>query len=117
MSPSPPPLGGVVPSRVLESYLWECKQLGAYSPVVLLNTLLFFCTKHFRFSSLEQHHTLSFSNFTRCSRPCSSRAGRVHFLRLQRRGTEELGDLEMPENVANPLQCPVRLYEFYLSRW
>lgn len=23
----------------------------------------------------------------------------------------------MQENVANPLHCPVRLYEFYLSRW
>lgn len=25
--------------------------------------------------------------------------------------------LEMPENVENPLRCPVRLYEFYLSKW
>lgn len=23
----------------------------------------------------------------------------------------------MQENVENPLRCPVRLYEFYLSKW
>jgi len=27
--------------------LWECKQLGAHSPHVLLSTLMFFNTKHF----------------------------------------------------------------------
>jgi len=25
--------------------------------------------------------------------------------------------LEMTENTENPLRCPVRLYEFYLSKW
>ncbi|XP_030615048.1 zinc finger MYM-type protein 4 isoform X2 [Archocentrus centrarchus] len=123
--------GGAVSSRVEESYLWECKQLGAYSPLVLLNTLLFFCTKHFHFNTVEKHQRLSFSNFTRHSKPCS-RAGKVYYLRFQRSGagasgseeTERLrrrqveaeGDLEMMENVTNPLHCPVRLYEFYLSR-
>ncbi|XP_045918869.1 zinc finger MYM-type protein 4 isoform X3 [Micropterus dolomieu] len=125
------PSGGVVSSRVMESYLWECKQLGAYSPIVLLNTLLFFCTKNFHFTTLAQHQSLSFTNFTRCSKPCS-RAGKVHYLRFQRssattprredterlrkRQGEEEGDKEMLENVTNPLHCPVRLYEFYLSR-
>uniref|UniRef100_UPI0037E988C6 zinc finger MYM-type protein 4-like n=1 Tax=Semicossyphus pulcher TaxID=241346 RepID=UPI0037E988C6 len=125
------PGGVVVSSRIAESYLWECKQLGAYSPIVLLNTLLFFCTKNFRFNTLAQHQSLSFTNFTRCSKPCS-RAGKVHYLRHQRSSTatprreeterlrkrqvEVEGDLEMLENVPNPLHCPVRLYEFYLSR-
>ncbi|XP_019129180.2 zinc finger MYM-type protein 4-like isoform X3 [Larimichthys crocea] len=127
------PSGGVVSSRVVESYLWECKQLGAYSPIVLLNTLLFFCTKNFRFTTLAQHQSLSFSNFTRCSKPCS-RTDKVHYLRYERRSAaaprreeterlrkrhaeaEEEGDLEMPANITNPLHCPVRLYEFYLSR-
>ncbi|XP_074547591.1 zinc finger MYM-type protein 4-like isoform X2 [Halichoeres trimaculatus] len=125
------PGGGIFPSRVAESYLWECKQLGAYSPIVLLNTLLFFCTKTFHFNSLSQHQSLSFTNFTRASKPCS-RAGKVHYLRHQRSSTaaprreeaersrkkqvEVEADLEMLENAANPLRCPVRLYEFYLSR-
>ncbi|XP_071327127.1 zinc finger MYM-type protein 4-like isoform X2 [Trachinotus anak] len=125
------PSGGVVSSRVEESYLWECKQLGAYSPIVLLNTLLFFCTKNFHFTTLAQHQSLSFVNFTRRSRPCS-RTSKVHYLqyqrsssatpshedteRLRKRQTENGGDMEMLENVTNPLHCPVRLYEFYLSR-
>ncbi|XP_033497990.1 zinc finger MYM-type protein 4-like isoform X3 [Epinephelus lanceolatus] len=126
--PKPLPSGGAVSSRVVESYLWECKQLGAYSPIVLLNTLLFFCTKTFGFTTLAQHQSLSFTNFTLHSKPCS-RAGKVHYLRYQRSSTgtphaerlrkkqgEEEVDLEMLENVANPLHCPVRLYEFYLSR-
>lgn len=25
--------------------------------------------------------------------------------------------LEMKENLDNPLRCPVRLYEFYISKW
>lgn len=25
--------------------------------------------------------------------------------------------VEMAENTDNPLRCPVRLYEFYLSKW
>ncbi len=25
--------------------------------------------------------------------------------------------LEMMENTENPLRCPIRLYEFYLSKW
>lgn len=163
------PAGGVVSSRVVESYLWECKQLGAYSPIVLLNTLLFFCTKTFHFRTLAQHQGLSFANFTRCSKPCN-RTGKVHYLRyhrrirgapyreetggrskitrlyplqvqtyqiskcawkqrlaeslffflserLRKRQTGEEEELEMLENVTNPLHCPVRLYEFYLSRW
>ncbi|XP_068194738.1 zinc finger MYM-type protein 4 isoform X3 [Antennarius striatus] len=128
------PTGGVVPSRVVESYLWECKQLGAYSPIVLLNTLLFFCTKNFHFTTLAQHQRLSFSNFTRCSKPCKG-VGTVHYLRYRsstaephetvlsvltserlRKRPDAERDLEMRENIKNPLHCPVRLYEFYLSR-
>uniref|UniRef100_A0A3B4YN85 Zinc finger MYM-type protein 4-like n=1 Tax=Seriola lalandi dorsalis TaxID=1841481 RepID=A0A3B4YN85_SERLL len=118
---------GVVSSRVEESYLWECKQLGAYSPIVLLNTLLFFCTKTFHFTTLAQHQSLSFINFTRRSKACN-RTGKVHYLQHQRSSSatpsredtesraENEGDMEMLENVTNPLHCPVRLYEFYLSR-
>ncbi|TRY83487.1 hypothetical protein DNTS_016222 [Danionella cerebrum] len=38
---------------------------------------------------------------------------------LRRKREEEIKDedlLEMPENVENPFRCPVRLYEFYLSK-
>ncbi|XP_077432558.1 zinc finger MYM-type protein 4-like isoform X2 [Vanacampus margaritifer] len=126
------PSGSPVCSRVEESFLWECKQLGAYSPIVLLNTLLFFYTKNFHFTTLAQHQSLSFANFSLHTKPCS-RTGKVLYLRYQRNSAaatssrgetermkkkqeKEDGDIEMAENVTNPLHCPVRLYEFYLSR-
>lgn len=43
-------------TRVEEEHLWECKQLGAHSPHVLLSTLMFFNTKHFNL-------TVSLSSF------------------------------------------------------
>ncbi|XP_057715372.1 uncharacterized protein LOC130930984 isoform X2 [Corythoichthys intestinalis] len=122
------PNGSLMSSRVEESFLWECKQLGAYSPIVLLNTLLFFYTKNFHFTTVAQHQSLSFANFSLHTKPCS-RAGKVLYLRYQqsiaatpgrveteRMKKNEDGDMEIEENVTNPLHCPVRLYEFYLSR-
>lgn len=127
---------GYVHSRVEEEFLWDCKQLGAYSPIVLLNTLLFFCCKYFGFRSVEQHRQLSFAHVMRCTKTDSNNK-KTTFLRFyppvaaplapvnqtdepaakKRRG-EELQDevLEMTENIENPLRCPVRLYEFYLSK-
>uniref|UniRef100_A0A3B4BIE0 TRASH domain-containing protein n=1 Tax=Periophthalmus magnuspinnatus TaxID=409849 RepID=A0A3B4BIE0_9GOBI len=121
---------GYVHSRVEESFMWECKQLGAYSPIVLLNTLLFFCCKHFGFRTVAQHRQLSFAHVMRCTKtdpsnnkttflrfypPCGIKL--LHIPAKKRKGedpTEEV--LEMPENAENPLRCPVRLYEFYLSK-
>ncbi|XP_026857563.2 zinc finger MYM-type protein 4 isoform X1 [Electrophorus electricus] len=132
---------GYVHSRVEEEYLWECKQLGAFSPSVLLNTLLFFCTKHFCFRTLAQHRRLSFAHVMRCTR--THNGAKVACLRFyppvpkegksapvpdsdgvpakRKRGDEEQAEeddvvLEMQENAENPLRCPVRLYEFYLSK-
>lgn len=84
-----PPSGGIVPSRIEESYLWECKQLGAYSPIVLLNTLLFFCTKHLHLTTLAEHQRLSFSNFTRRYKPQGT-AGNV-YLQYERNSTGTSG--------------------------
>ena len=30
---------------------------------------------------------------------------------------EEMPVYEQTENLDNPLRCPVKLYEFYLSKW
>ncbi|XP_035007117.2 zinc finger MYM-type protein 4-like [Hippoglossus stenolepis] len=43
-------------------------QLGAYPPIVLLNTLLFFCCEDFGFTTVEQHRQLSFTQLTCCTR-------------------------------------------------
>ncbi|KAM6973267.1 zinc finger MYM-type protein 4, partial [Aplochiton taeniatus] len=134
----PDPLAsGLLCSRVAEDFLWECKQLGAYSPVVLLNTLLFFCTKALGLTTLAQHQRLTFSNFTGCTRPaCTGTSAHLHYrapvqgedtgtvsvfaealtFPAKRKLEDEEVDIELPENTVNPLRCPVRLYEFYLSK-
>ncbi|XP_024002113.2 zinc finger MYM-type protein 4 isoform X2 [Salvelinus sp. IW2-2015] len=129
---------GYLHSRVEEEYLWDCKQLGAYSPIVLLNTLLFFCTKFFQFKTVAQHRQLSFAHVMRCTKSIHDNT-KSNFLRFyppipkkdvatetadvdgvaakRKRDDEEKEEvLEMMENSENPLRCPVRLYEFYLSK-
>ncbi|XP_060721663.1 zinc finger MYM-type protein 4 isoform X1 [Tachysurus vachellii] len=130
---------GYVHSRVEEEYLWECKQLGAFSPSVLLNTLLYFCTKFFNFKTVAQHQRLSFAHIMRCT-SSQNNGNKMSCLRFyppvhkgnkntsnedkvgvsakrKREEEEEEGVvLEMQENAENPLRCPVRLYEFYLSK-
>ncbi|XP_034057491.1 uncharacterized protein LOC117536655 isoform X1 [Gymnodraco acuticeps] len=123
---------GYINSRVEEEFLWECKQLGAYSPIVLLNTLLFFCCKYFGFTTVEQHRQLSFTHVMRCTKTNHDNSKNT-FLRFyprneaesdsygipakKRKRTESKEDIvEMMENTENPLRCPVRLYQFYLSK-
>jgi len=35
----------------------------------------------------------------------------------KRKREEEMPMLEQRENKMNPLRCPVKFYEFYLSKW
>lgn len=121
-----------VQSCVEEAFLWESKQLGAYSPVILLNTLLYFCSKHFGLTTVEQHRQLSFAHVMRCTKTNPDRT-KTTYMRfyppLPGKSTESDGIpakkrktdlkekiLEVPENKDNPLQCPVKFHEFYLSK-
>ncbi|KAJ8287351.1 hypothetical protein COCON_G00000100 [Conger conger] len=104
---------GSLLSRVEEDFLWECKQLGAYSPVVLLNTLLFFSAKMLLLHTLPQHRRLTRSEAERIVSPVKRKLKEEE----DEEDDEEQDVLEMPENTENPLRCPVRLYEFYLSKW
>ncbi|NXP81057.1 ZMYM3 protein, partial [Ramphastos sulfuratus] len=120
-------------SRVEEEHLWECKQLGVYSPFVLLNTLMFFNTKFFGLQTAEEHMQLSFTNVVRQSRKCSTAHGVTKVVSIRycapakqkkgrdggpgkRKREEEVPVLEQRENRMNPLRCPVKFYEFYLSK-
>uniref|UniRef100_A0A673WCW3 Zinc finger MYM-type containing 3 n=1 Tax=Salmo trutta TaxID=8032 RepID=A0A673WCW3_SALTR len=128
--PSMSPNGGLG-SRVLEEHLWECKQLGVYSPFVLLNTLMFFNTKYFGLTTVEQHLQLSFSTVTRQAKRRSTPHGMVKSSSvcyhpksqhkrtkggLGKRKRDEPSELEQQENRLNPLRCPVKFFEFYLSK-
>uniref|UniRef100_A0ABM5EWC9 Zinc finger MYM-type protein 3 n=1 Tax=Pogona vitticeps TaxID=103695 RepID=A0ABM5EWC9_9SAUR len=120
-------------SRVEEEHLWECKQLGVYSPFVLLNTLMFFNTKFFGLQTAEEHMQLSFTNVVRQSRKCTTPRGTTKVVSIRyyaplrhrkardgslgkRKREEEVPVLEQRENRMNPLRCPVKFYEFYLSK-
>ncbi|XP_027519079.1 zinc finger MYM-type protein 3 isoform X2 [Corapipo altera] len=120
-------------SRVEEEHLWECKQLGVYSPFVLLNTLMFFNTKFFGLQTAEEHMQLSFTNVVRQSRKCTTARGVTKVVSIRyyapakqkksrdggsgkRKREEEVPMLEQRENRMNPLRCPVKFYEFYLSK-
>ncbi|XP_066495978.1 zinc finger MYM-type protein 3 [Tiliqua scincoides] len=120
-------------SRVEEEHLWECKQLGVYSPFVLLNTLMFFNTKFFGLQTAEEHMQLSFTNVVRQSRKCTTSRGTTKVVSIRyyapvrhrkgrdgglgkRKREEEVPVLEQRENRMNPLRCPVKFYEFYLSK-
>ncbi|XP_050993318.1 zinc finger MYM-type protein 4 isoform X3 [Labeo rohita] len=144
---------GYVHSRVEEYHLWDCKQLGAFSPGVLLNTLLYFFTKYFNYRTVEQHRRLSFGHIKRYSRGQAN--NKVSFLRFyppkddtstgqwslfvmcfllicfyliilsnldgvplkkKKKEDERQRVLKIRQNSDNPLRCPVRLYEFYLSK-
>lgn len=119
-------------TRVEEEHLWECKQLGAHSPHVLLNTLMFFNTKHFNLVTVEEHMQLSFSHIMKhwkrnpAAQPTAT-AGKVPgsrnvLLRFYPPQSALEGNsrkkkvYEQQENEENPLRCPVKLYEFYLSK-
>ncbi|XP_063274917.1 zinc finger MYM-type protein 4 isoform X3 [Prinia subflava] len=126
---------GYMFSRIEEEHLWECKQLGAYSPIVLLNTLLFFNTKYFQLKNVSEHLKLSFAHVMRHTRTLKYNT-KMTYLRFfppfqkqevesdklsvgkrKRSEDEEVPTaVEMAENTDNPLRCPVRLYEFYLSK-
>ncbi|XP_011350817.2 zinc finger MYM-type protein 3 isoform X3 [Ooceraea biroi] len=118
-------------TRVEEEHLWECKQLGAHSPHVLLNTLMFFNTKHFNLVTVEDHMQLSFSHIMKhwkrnpAAQPTV--AGKVPGSRnvllrfyppqlAQEANSRKKKVYEQQENEENPLRCPVKLYEFYLSK-
>ncbi|XP_015428326.1 PREDICTED: zinc finger MYM-type protein 4 isoform X1 [Myotis davidii] len=126
---------GYMFSRIEEEHLWECKQLGAYSPIVLLNTLLFFNTKYFQLKNVTEHLKLSFAHVMRRTRilkystkmtylrffpPLQKPESEPDKLTVGKRKRNEDDEVpvgvEMAENTDNPLRCPVRLYEFYLSK-
>lgn len=135
---------GMIVCRVSEEHLWEARLLGAHSPRVLLNTLVYFNTKYFMLHTTENHLSLSFSNILKQWKKNNSIDGkpiRSVYLRYNtigyspsqtgssamsgldataaaahRRRTLDPTPYEQLENIDNPLRCPVKLYEFYLSK-
>ncbi|XP_045139102.1 zinc finger MYM-type protein 3-like isoform X2 [Portunus trituberculatus] len=109
-------------TRITESMLWECRQLGAHTPQVLLNTLFYFNTKVFKLKTVEEHQGLSFSHIVKQWRrtvvdPEGSvmRTSLLKYFCPKKDGKKKKA-IEMHENRDDPLRCPVKLFEFYLSK-
>ncbi|XP_069127024.1 zinc finger MYM-type protein 3-like isoform X2 [Argopecten irradians] len=124
---------GQLVCRIEEEHLWECKQLGAHSPHVLLNTLVFFNTKFFMLKEVDEHIKLSFTHIMKHWKKTpigrNNTTGRTVYLRYycpnptkatdmnqKKKTKDEVPVYEQAENLDNPLRCPVKLYEFYLSK-
>ncbi|CAH2054747.1 unnamed protein product, partial [Iphiclides podalirius] len=116
-------------TRVEEEHLWESKQLGAHSPHVLLSTLMFFNTKHFNLVTVEEHMQLSFSHIMKHWKRNPNQPGQAKMpgsrnvlLRFYppqsalEANSRKKKVYEQQENEENPLRCPVKLYEFYISK-
>ncbi|XP_053575161.1 transcriptional regulator QRICH1 [Bombina bombina] len=120
------PFGYLISSCIAEEMLWDCKQLGAHSPTTLLFTLMYFNTKYFVLKTVEQHSQLAFSKITKQTRKNpgigKDKNCTIRFLRLYGqvqsgfKVTEETY-VEQLENPDNPLQCPIKLYDFYRFKW
>ncbi|KAM9313151.1 transcriptional regulator QRICH1-like [Gastrophryne carolinensis] len=116
------PFGYIISSFITEEMLWDCKQLGAHSPTTLLFTLMYFNTKYFVLKTVEQHSQLAFSKITKQTRKNpgigKDKNCTIRFLRLYGQGqgglkVSEESYVEQLENPDNPLQCPIKLYDFY----
>ncbi|XP_024283577.1 transcriptional regulator QRICH1 [Oncorhynchus tshawytscha] len=126
--PSIHPLGYIIPSHVTEEMLWECKQLGAHSPATLLTTLMFFNTKYFHLTTVEQHLKVAFSKVLRHTKKNPSnpkdKSTSIRYLKgygplgTHHAGQKVTDDMyeEQAEDPENPLRCPIKLYDFYLFK-
>uniref|UniRef100_A0A147BGX8 TRASH domain-containing protein n=1 Tax=Ixodes ricinus TaxID=34613 RepID=A0A147BGX8_IXORI len=104
--------------RISEAVLWDAKQLGAHSPLVLLNTLMYFNIRDFHLHTVEDHLKLSFTNVTKQWQK-GPKAESTRILRWTPNPEGEEQDrkfMDQQENVEDPLRCPVKLYEFYVSK-
>ncbi|XP_060787609.1 transcriptional regulator QRICH1-like isoform X2 [Neoarius graeffei] len=123
--PSVHPLGYVISSHVTEEMLWECKQLGAHSPSTLLNTLMYFNTKHFNLKTVDQHLKVAFTKVLRYTKKNPSnpkdKVTSIRYLKglTQHQVGQKVTDdtyIEQLEQPENPLRCPIKLYDFYLLK-
>lgn len=114
---------GYYVTRIEEEHLWEARQLGVHSPQVLLNTLLYYNTKYFMLRTAEDHQRLFFTDISKHWKSLHDEKEGQKCVTLQycpqaKKGSkhEEKKSYEQRENNERPLRCPVKLYEFYVSK-
>ncbi|XP_050556360.1 uncharacterized protein LOC118277789 isoform X2 [Spodoptera frugiperda] len=115
-------------TRVEEEHLWESKQLGVHTPHVLLSTLMFFNTKYFHLMTVEDHLQLSLAYILR-HRKLKREDGKgpgsnndilryyppqFDFEPNTKKKKKKV--YEQYPNEENPFRCPLKLFEFYISK-
>ncbi|CAB0009621.1 unnamed protein product [Nesidiocoris tenuis] len=105
-------------SRVEEEHLWESAQLGAKSPQLLLMTIMYFFTLYFELWTVEQHLQLTVKNFSIERFDDESCTRKLIKLKLDGEGSDSAKprEYELKENENDRERCPVRFFEFYLSK-
>ncbi|XP_077340122.1 zinc finger MYM-type protein 2 isoform X2 [Lithobates pipiens] len=116
-------------SRVEEDYLWQTNQLGTHSAVTLLFTLCYFNTKYFNLRTIDQHLRLSFGTILKQWKGNPLTQERKACLQYQvsslcedkvssgkRKHEDDEPVFEQIENTADPSRCPVKIFEYYLSK-
>ncbi|KFM78811.1 Zinc finger MYM-type protein 3, partial [Stegodyphus mimosarum] len=86
---------------------------------------MYFNTKYFKLKTVEDHARFSFTHVTKHWKKSASKGGTRNVLLryypplikdFSKRHKDENAVYEQVENVSNPLRCPVKLYEFYMSK-
>uniref|UniRef100_T1EI54 ZMYM2-like/QRICH1 C-terminal domain-containing protein n=1 Tax=Helobdella robusta TaxID=6412 RepID=T1EI54_HELRO len=106
--------------------MWESRYLGSHSPYSLIDTLVYLNTKNFLLTTVDAHLGLSFSNvmkqWKKNAVSTDGKPARTVYLKYNPITVEKKSKIdpnlpyEQLENIENPLRCPVKLYEFYLSK-
>ncbi|XP_042622136.1 transcriptional regulator QRICH1-like [Cyprinus carpio] len=125
--PSVHPLGKVyiIKCCVRGDVVWVCEDVGAHSPSTLLTTLMYFNTKYFHLTTVEQHMKVAFSKVLRHTKknPTNPKDKSTSIRYLKGVGPHNVGQkvtddmyAEQAEDPENPLRCPIKLYDFYLFK-
>ncbi|XP_063285971.1 zinc finger MYM-type protein 2 isoform X3 [Pelobates fuscus] len=124
---------GSIFSRVEEDYMWQVNQLGTQSPMSLIFTLFYFNTKYFNLKTVEQHLRLSFGSvlrhlknnpLTKENKAClqyqvsslCENDSTDKITSSKRKHEDDEPVFEQIENTADPSRCPVKIFEYYLSK-
>ncbi|XP_071503879.1 zinc finger MYM-type protein 3-like [Diadema antillarum] len=129
-----PQSGLLLNSRITEEMMWSAQQLGAHSPQVLLSTIFFFNCKNLAMNTVQEHSEVAFFRMQKHVKKTGPGRERAYVIRYfppkkksdedsseapgpsRRKKEQVLERLDQSENTENVLRCPVKLYEFYLSK-
>ena len=132
-------------SLIDEDLFYDVHQLGTSTPWSLLTTLLYTNSKYFNLKNVESHMAISFANFGKYSQwvrtsNTAPQGQQMNYLRFyahnpgkrssafiaqqQRSLSIDLKSLadaptvyEITEQSNDPLRCPIKQFDFYVSKW